>query len=109
MSGWAGRDEDGTLSIRPRRTGAPMHDQPLTIRAATARDVRRVLVAERAGVPVAALELSTGAVTTERPDHAVDAVAALRRHRYRLLRQGGDVGQAASLLRRLSRGAAVAT
>lgn len=99
-----------------------MHDQLLTIRAATTHDAAaiarlaaperlsgRVLVAEHAGVPVAALALSSGAVTVQSPDVAATAVAALRRHRYRLLRQGGDVGQAASLLRRLSRGTAVAT
>jgi len=42
---------------------------------------------------------------------ARDAAAVARldsRSRYRLLRQGGDVGHGASLLRRLSRGRAAA-
>ena len=96
-----------------------MHDQPLTIRTATARDAAalarlaaldsrpsltgHVLVAEQSGVPVAALALSSGAVATDPLSFTAGAVAALRSRRYQFLRQGGDVGPVASLLRRLPR------
>jgi hypothetical protein len=90
---------------------------PLTIRIATAGDAPtlrrlaeldsaspltgRVLVAEMKGVPVAAVSLVTGAVTADPFQHTVGAVRMLRLRRYQLLRQGGDVAPARSLLRRL--------
>jgi hypothetical protein len=90
----------------------------LTIRAATPLDVatmRRLarldgrprlrgdaLLAERDGLAVAAVALTSGSVVAD-PLHATaDAVRLLRARRYRLLRQGGDVGRVRSLLRRLA-------
>jgi hypothetical protein len=90
----------------------------VTIRAATARDARTVarlarldsrpllggdaLLAERDSVPIAAIALTSGSVVAD-PFHATaDAVRLLRARRYRLLRQGGDVGRARPLLRRLA-------
>jgi hypothetical protein len=66
----------------------------LTIRADGA-----MLLAERDGATVAAIALSDGAVVSD-----ATAVAALRRRRYQILRQGGDVGRRAPLLRRLALG-----
>jgi hypothetical protein len=59
----------------------------------------RTLLAERDGQAIAAVALTSGAVISH-PDGA-DAVRQLRRRRYQLLRQSGDVGPVASLLRRL--------
>jgi hypothetical protein len=90
----------------------------LTVRAATPHDAPTVarlarldgrtpprgaaLLAERDGVPVAAIALTSGSVLAD-PFHATaDAVGLLRGRRYRLLRQGGDVGRLRSLLRRLA-------
>jgi hypothetical protein len=90
----------------------------LTIRVATPRDhhdllrltapegrsrpTGRTLLAERDGVPVAAVALTSGAVLADPSDPAATTgVRLLRRRRYQLLRQGGDVGPVASLLRRL--------
>jgi hypothetical protein len=60
---------------------------------------RRALVAEREGedAPIAALGLSTGAVLVGRRPQADAAVRALRRVRYRVLRQGGEVVRLTSL------------
>jgi hypothetical protein len=93
-------------------------DPALTIRAATPRDAGalsqlaaldirpplggRTLLAERDGVAIAAVALTSGAVVAD-PFHAgTDAVRQLRFRRYQLLRQGGDTGPAQSLLRRLA-------
>ena len=62
-----------------------------------------VLVAAVAGIPLAAIALGSGAVVADRSRPALDAVRLLRRRRYRLLRQGGDVGVGSSLLRRPGR------
>jgi hypothetical protein len=88
---------------------------PLTIRVATPRDEHdllrlaarkgrsrptgRTLLAERDGVTIAAVALTSGAVVSD--PAAGDAVRQLRRRRYQLLRQSGDVGPVALLLRRL--------
>jgi hypothetical protein len=91
---------------------------PLTIRAATTHDAHTVarlarlgghaplrgaaLLAECDGVPVAAIALTSGSVVAD-PFHATaHAAHLLRGRRYRLLRQGGDVGRVRSLLRRLA-------
>ena len=95
-----------------------MFDHHLTIRAATPRDhgtlLRlarrecrprlggRALLAERDGVAIAALALTSGRVATDASSATADAVRRLRHRRYQLLRQGGDVGPAWSLLRRLA-------
>ena len=95
-----------------------MLDHALIIRAATARDAGalgrlaaltghasphgRTLLAERDGVAVAALPLTSGLVLADPLTSTADAVCLLRRRRYRLLRQGGDVGMARTLIRRLA-------
>jgi hypothetical protein len=94
-----------------------MTDQSTTIRVATPEDtgtLRRlaeldsvrpltghVLLAELDGVPVAAVALGSGSVAADPFERSAEAVRLLRLRRYQLLRQGGDVGPAASLLRRL--------
>lgn len=97
------------------------HDHLLTIRVAEPRDdaalsrlagldsanplTGRVLLAESDGAPVAAVSLDTGAVTADPFEYTQRAVHMLRLRRYQLLRQGGDVAPARSLLRRLAHGA----
>jgi hypothetical protein len=61
----------------------------------------RVLLAQSAGEPVAAISLETGAVTADPFRPTADAVRVLLLRRYQLLRQGGDVAPARSALRRL--------
>ena len=95
-----------------------MLDHALIIRAATPRDadtVRRLaaltgqppprgrtLLAERDGMAIAALPLTSGLVLADPSIPMVDAARLLRHRRYRLLRQGGEVGEANTLLHRLA-------
>jgi hypothetical protein len=95
-----------------------MLDHALTIRAATPDDADalrwlaaldsrphmsgHVLLAERDGAAVAAIALSSGTVAADPFNHTADAVRFLRARRYRLLRQGGDVGAVRALVRRLA-------
>jgi hypothetical protein len=90
----------------------------LFIRAATPGDTRTLahlagldsraslrghaLVAEFEGLPVAAVGLTSGTVIADPFVPNVEAVRALRERRYRMLRQGGDVGTASALLRRVA-------
>ncbi len=102
----------------PITNGRPaMTDRPLTIRMATPEDdgalVRLaaldsahpldgpVLLAESAGVPVAAVSIAAGAVTADPFQRSAEAVRLLMLRRYQLMRQGADVGRARMLLRRL--------
>jgi hypothetical protein len=94
-----------------------MTDRPMTIRMAAREDADAlvrlaaldsarplagpVLLAERDGVPLAAVSLEAGAVTADPFQHSADAVRLLMLRRYQLLRQGADVGRARPLLRRL--------
>ena len=78
-----------------------MFDHQLTIRAALPHDAG-ALLAERDGVAIAAIALTSGRLATDASSAAADAVRRLRYRRYELLRQGGDVGPAWSLLRRLT-------
>jgi hypothetical protein len=94
-----------------------MSSPALTIRPATARDddaLSRLawldarprpsgaaLIAERAGVAIAAVSLSSGAVVADPSYPTAAAVRQLRFRRYRLLRQGGDMAALTPLLRRL--------
>jgi hypothetical protein len=94
-----------------------MTDHSLTIRTALPDDsgaLRRlaeldsarplsgsVLIAELDGAPLAAVSVETGAATADPFQPSADAVRLLRLRRYQLLRQGGDVAPARSLLRRL--------
>ena len=59
----------------------------------------RVLVADHGGTVVAAIELATGAVTSERPHSDNEDVRLLRRWRYLALRQGGGGARARALVR----------
>jgi hypothetical protein len=93
-----------------------MLDHAIMIRAATPHDadtLRRLaaldsrpqphgnaLLAKCDGVPIAAIALTSGLVVADPFHPTVDAVHLLRHRRYRLLRQGGDVGLARTLLRR---------
>jgi hypothetical protein len=61
----------------------------------------RVLLAELEGVPVAAIALESGAVIADPFQPTAAAVSHLRLRRYQVMRQGGDVAPAWSLLRRL--------
>ena len=93
-----------------------MLDHALTIRAAAPRDAdalrrlaaldsrprRPALLAERGGVPNAAIALTSGSVVADPFNPSADAVGELRRCGYRLLRQGGDVAPLRSPLRRLA-------
>jgi hypothetical protein len=95
-----------------------MLDHALTIRAATPGDADAlrwlaaldsrprisgyVLLAERDGVAVAAIALASGAVVADPFNSTAAAVRFLRARRYRLLRQGGDVGAVRALVRRLA-------
>jgi hypothetical protein len=83
--------------------------QRLTRRERRPRIGGRALLAERDGVALAAVALTSGRVATDGSSATADAVRRLRYLRYQLLRQGGDAGPAWSLLRRLaSQPAAVA-
>ena len=95
-----------------------MHSDALTIRAATSADtddLRRLagatsrprprgplLVAEHDGDMLAAIAVSSGAVIADPGRAAADVVRDLRRRRYQLLRQNGGVGEARTLVRRLT-------
>jgi hypothetical protein len=107
-------------ALRSPTFGRMTNEPSLTIRVAAPRDgatlsrlaglddarplTGRVLLAESDGRPVAAVSLETGAVTADPFHHTEAAVRMLRLRRYQLLRQGGDVAPARSLLRRLAHG-----
>jgi hypothetical protein len=94
------------------------HSDDLTIRATTPADAHvlsglttlgfrpyvsgRGLVAEVDGDAVAAISLTTGAIAADPSRAHPGVVHSLRRRRYQILRQGGDVGRAVNLLRRLA-------
>jgi hypothetical protein len=95
-----------------------MRSDAMTIRTATSADtdaVRRLaastsrprprgplLLAEHDGDMLAAIAVSSGAVITDPARPVADVVRDLRRRRYQLLRQNGGVGEARTLLRRLT-------
>jgi hypothetical protein len=62
----------------------------------------RGLVAEIDGTAVAAISLTSGAVAADLERVHPRAIRSLRYRRYQILRQGGDVGGARALLRRLA-------
>ncbi|MBV9337945.1 MAG: hypothetical protein JO243_18830 [Solirubrobacterales bacterium] len=66
----------------------------------------RTLLAERDGVPLAAIRLTSGMVLADPSNEPPDLVSALRFTRYRIMRQGGQTGAARSLLS-LARGLTV--
>jgi hypothetical protein len=61
----------------------------------------RVMLAELDGSALAAISLDTGSVTANPFKRTAAIVSHLRMRRYQVMRQGGDVAPAASLLRRL--------
>jgi hypothetical protein len=85
----AGSALDG-LAHRAGAAGAAVAERPRG----------RALVAERNGLPVAAISLTSGVVLTDAGAFTTDAVHLLRYLRYRLLRQSGQRGALQSLLRR---------
>ena len=60
------------------------------------------LVAEVDGTLAAAIALTSGAVAADRDQADPRVVGCLRYRRYQILRQGGDVGRARNVLRRLA-------
>jgi hypothetical protein len=62
----------------------------------------RALLAESDGDVVAAISLSSGAVFADPANPDAEAINSLRFRRYQILRQGGDVGLARALTRRLA-------
>ena len=96
-----------------------MSHRHLTIRATTASDQdalsnltrlgsRRYvprgngLVAEVDGTAVAAISLTSGAVAADLDRADPHTLHSLRHRRYEILRQGGNVGRARNVLRRLA-------
>jgi hypothetical protein len=86
-----------TLTIR---TTTPADLRGLAHRAGVSAPRGRALVAERNGLPIAAISLTSGAIVTDSGAFTADAVHVLRFLRYRLLRQGGQRGPLQSLVRR---------
>lgn len=90
----------------------------ITIRATTASDRNalikfsalgsrryvsgRGLMAEIDGEPIAAISLTSGAVVADLGRAHSGMIHSLRRRRYQILRQGGDVARSLNLLRRLA-------
>jgi hypothetical protein len=93
---------DHHLTIR----AAPPHDDGALQRLARSerrpRIGGRALVAERDGLAIAAVALTSGRVATDSSSATANAVRRLRYRRYQLLRQSGGAGPAWSLLRRLT-------
>jgi len=95
-----------------------MSHYDVTIRATTASDLEvlsglttlgsrqylsgRGLVAELDGEAIAAISLTSGAVLADLDRAHPRMIHSLRRRRYQILRQGGDLGRAGNLLRRLA-------
>jgi hypothetical protein len=65
------------------------------------------LLAERDRTPVAAISLTSGKLVAVPGEGAAGAPALLRRLRYRLLRQGGEVAPGSVLFQRLSAARAI--
>jgi hypothetical protein len=61
-----------------------------------------VMLAELDGTSLAAISLETGEVTANPFERTAAIVSHLRMRRYQVMRQGGDVAPARSLLRRLA-------
>ena len=103
--------------IPPHVVYPTMHIDSLTIRMAGSEDtpaLRRlaevdstvplrgkVMLAELDGACLAAISLETGQVNANPFKRTAAIVSHLRMRRYQIMRQGGDVAPARSLLRRL--------
>jgi hypothetical protein len=98
-----------------------MSDPAFTVRVATPDDSRSLdwlarltgrsrppagatLLAERDGVPLAAIRLTSGTVLADLCNTPLEIIGALRFTRYRIMRQGGQTGASRSLLSRPTRG-----
>jgi hypothetical protein len=89
-----------SLSIRLSTTSDAAALACLAAIDGTERPAGRALIAERDGVPIAAVALTSGRVIAD-PSHRLgEAVHLLRLRRYRLLRQGGHVARLPTLRRR---------
>jgi hypothetical protein len=87
-----------------RAISASDHDALVNLTAVGPRRYRcgRGLAAEIGGETIAAISLTSGAVLADLDRAHPRVVQALRRRRYQILRQGGDVGRTANVLRRLA-------
>jgi len=88
-----------TVTVRAIKPGDRLELQWLASPAHAPRSMIPGLLAERDGVPLAAIALGSGAVLADPGDPPADAVRALRFLRYRVMRQGGYSGAERSLLR----------
>jgi hypothetical protein len=86
------------------RAASPADSRTLDLLAWLTRRSRpragRDLLAERDGVPLAAISLTSGTVLADPGNTTPEIVRALRLTRYRTMRQGGRTGAARSLLSR---------
>jgi hypothetical protein len=89
-----------TIRVAGPRDDAALHR--LAALDGAARLTGRVLLAESDAGPMAAVSLETNEVTADPFHYTEGAVRMLRLRRYQLMRQGGDVAPARSLLRRLA-------
>jgi hypothetical protein len=89
-----------TLNVRAIQSGDSLELHWLASPARAPGSMRPGLLAERDGLPVAAIALSSGAVVSDPGDPAEDVVRSLRFLRYQVMRQGGASGAWRSLLRR---------
>jgi hypothetical protein len=85
-----------TVTVRQATRGDATALARLAHRSTRRRPRGRMLIAERRGVPVAALALTSGVVVADMSSDPAAALRALRHRRYQLLRQGGEVGRLAS-------------
>jgi hypothetical protein len=93
---------DSRLTIRGTN---PSDDVALSWLAALDRRRRirgRALIAERDGVAVAAIGLTSGAVAEDPHNSTPEVVKRLRELRYRFMHQGTDSGNVNALLTRLT-------
>ena len=91
-------------SVAIRATTASDHERlaSLTTRSCSALGHGRSLVAELDGTLLAAISLTTGSVAVDPNWADLELIHSLRYRRYKILRQGGEVGLARTLLRRLA-------
>jgi hypothetical protein len=81
------------MSIRLTKTSDAGALSRLAATDDAARLSGRALIAERDGVAIAAVALTSGRVIATRSPRSAAAVHLLRLRRYRLLRQGGHVAR----------------
>jgi hypothetical protein len=91
-------------SVAIRATTASDHDRlaSLTTRSCSPLGRGLSLVAEAEGTVLAAISLTTGSVAVDPNWAHPELIHSLRYRRYQILRQGGEVGLARTLLRRLA-------